>query len=423
MAELTSQEDLTFEEDINLSQPTSVRCHLLEIPTNCWSIAHHNMHHGARKTTGPSRRKRKQSRHHLPSPRRTWAQSAQPEQPPWGIIRFEKEPLEAWAGLDCRGCQVFGRPSSGPVAGGTAFQARRGTGTEEEGLEDEPRRATAPSFRGSWKLFRGDNRAMIVRNAASADKAMLSLDGRRIVPIWRGPSRHMLAAASRPASPPSTLILAPQSAPRCFLIPCGHQTTWSPGALAMSPGQGLHEDHKMSPMGSAGGPLPRQFRCPCPRESSSRRDLGVMWERGERSRHRGCQQAKMGQGHWNRYRGTLVGGVEGQDDTGACSRIGRSGRRGVARRCRYSCRGAGRSQAAASRAVEVVASSPAPTSHGEDHLTWPQLAMASTEHPVQHTTRQGAKATGSRGERQQGERERELTRSRSSGQQEQSLFC
>lgn len=83
----------------------------LEIPTSCWSIAHHDMHHGARKTTGPSRRKRKQSRHPLHSPGRTWAQSTQPAQPPWPIIRFEKEPFEVWAGLDRRGCQVFGRSS------------------------------------------------------------------------------------------------------------------------------------------------------------------------------------------------------------------------------------------------------------------------------------------------------------------------
>lgn len=58
---------------------------------------------------------------------------------------------------------------------------------------------------------------MILQTVAPTDKAVLSLDG--VVASTRfGEVRRdkMLAAASRPASPPSTLILAPQSAPRCF---------------------------------------------------------------------------------------------------------------------------------------------------------------------------------------------------------------
>lgn len=64
------------------------------------------------------------------------------------------------------------------------------------------------------------------------------------------------------------------------------------------------QDHKVSPMGSAGGPLPRRFRCLCPKESSSRRgDLGVMWERGG---GRGIEVANMRR--WARDTGI---GIEG----------------------------------------------------------------------------------------------------------------
>jgi hypothetical protein len=106
MAELTSQEDLTFEEDINLftANVSSVSSSRKsdELPARK-GIVHHNMHYSARKATGQSRQKRKQSGILFTAPRRTWVQ---PTRPPWATIRCEKEALDR---LNRRWRKVLGR--------------------------------------------------------------------------------------------------------------------------------------------------------------------------------------------------------------------------------------------------------------------------------------------------------------------------